>query len=215
MMQRLSTRVSSRMVLSSMATLFGNAWCSSFLPKQSFSTSSLRGGLQKLQKQSIPGDSLKWGSLGFCRTSKFATGFTALQLKPLDSIIDIERAKTQSAEDLASIWDDVIYPATCRYFMPHMLFTGLEDYKARGTQAAPYFTVSYHTEFAESHDLVLARGDIVFTSKLSDIEAKWLLETMQSFYLNDVRYKLVERFNRETREFEFEDVLRMLDMPIL
>ncbi|XP_028101712.1 uncharacterized protein LOC114301020 isoform X1 [Camellia sinensis] len=274
MMQRLSTRVSSRMVLSSMATLFGNAWCSSFLPKQSFSTSSLRGGLQKLQKQSIPGDSLKWGSLGFCRTSKFATGFTPLQLKPLDSIIDIERAKTQSAEDLASIWDDaeleayfIIYScstfhhrtfmyhlgrghigtsmkaklyhllehraATCRYFviplwrgsgyttmfaqvqMPHMLFTGLEDYKARGTQAAPYFTVSYHTEFAESHDLVLARGDIVFTSKLSDIEAKWLLETMQSFYLNDVRYKLVERFNREAREFEFEDVLRMLDMPIL
>lgn len=94
------------MVLSSMATLFGNAWCSSFLPKQSFSTYSLRGGLQKLQKQSIPGDSLKWGSLGFCRTSKFATGFTPLQLKPLDSIIDIERAKTQSAEDLASIWDD-------------------------------------------------------------------------------------------------------------
>ncbi|KAL7211720.1 hypothetical protein ACSBR2_014557 [Camellia fascicularis] len=253
MMQRLSTRVSSRMVLSSVATLFGNAWCSSFLPKQSFSTSSLRGELQKLQKQSIPGDSLKWGSLGFCRTSKFATGFTPLQLKPLDSIIDIERAKTQSAEDLASIWDDYhlgrghlgismkakLYhllehrAANCRYFviplwrgsgyttmfaqvqMPHMLFTGLEDYKARGTQAAPYFTVSYHTQFAESHDLVLARGDIVFTSKLSDIEAKWLLETMQSFYLNDVRYKLVERFNRETREFEFKDVLRTLDMPIL
>lgn len=99
--------------------------------------------------------------------------------------------------------------------MPHMLFTGLEDYKARGTQAAPYFTVTYYKEFAESKDLVLIRGDVVFTSKVSDSEAKWLLETLQSFYLNDVRYKLVERFNKETREFEFKDVLQALEMPIL
>jgi ATP synthase F1 complex assembly factor 1 len=97
--------------------------------------------------------------------------------------------------------------------MPHMLFTGLEDYKARGTQASPYFTVSYYKEFAESKDLVLIRGDVVFASKLSDEEAKWLLETTQSFYLNDVRYKLVERFNKETHDFEFKDVLQALDMP--
>lgn len=96
-----------------------------------------------------------------------------------------------------------------------MIFTGLEDYKARGTQAAPYFTVTFYTDFAESKDLVLIRGDIVFTSKLSDSEAKWLLETAQSFYLNDVRYKLVERFNKETREFEFKDVLQALNMPVL
>lgn len=99
--------------------------------------------------------------------------------------------------------------------LPHILFTGLEDYKARGTQAAPYFTASFYTDFAESKDLVLIRGDIVFTSKLSDEEAKWLLETTLSFYLNDVRYKLVERFNKETRDFEFKDVLQVLDMPNL
>ena len=97
--------------------------------------------------------------------------------------------------------------------MPHMIFTGLEDYKARGTQAAPYFTITYYKEFAETKDLVLVRGDVIFTSKLSDSEAKWLLDTAQSFYLNDSRYKLVERFNKETREFEFNDVLRVLEMP--
>lgn len=75
--------------------------------------------------------------------------------------------------------------------------------------------MSYYKEFAESKDLVLIRGDIVFTSKLTDEEAEWLLETTQSFYLNDVRYKLVERFNRQTRDFEFKDVLQALDMPIL
>lgn len=108
-----------------------------------------------------------------------------------------------------------IFPNLQTVQMPHMLFTGLEDYKARGTQAAPYFTLSYYTEFAETKDLVLIRGDIVFTSKLSDSEAKWLLETAQSFYLNDTRYKLVELFNKETSEFEFKDVLQALDMPVL
>lgn len=98
--------------------------------------------------------------------------------------------------------------------MPHILFTGLEDYKARGTQAAPYFTATYFTEFAETKDMVLIRGDIVFTSKLSDSEAQWLLETAQSFYLNDMRYKLVERFNKQTHEFEFKDVLQALEMPM-
>lgn len=97
--------------------------------------------------------------------------------------------------------------------IPHIIFTGLEDYKARGTQASPYFTVTHYTEFADSKDMVLVRGDVVFTSKLTDDEAKRLLETTQSFYLNDARYKLVERFNKQTRDFEFQDVLQALNMP--
>lgn len=99
--------------------------------------------------------------------------------------------------------------------LPHILFTGLEDYKAIGTQASPYFTVTHYTEFMENKDLVLIRGDIVFTSKLTDKEAQSLLETAQSFYLNDTRYKLVERFNKQARGFDFNDVLRTLDLPIL
>ncbi|KNA12566.1 hypothetical protein SOVF_124800 [Spinacia oleracea] len=97
--------------------------------------------------------------------------------------------------------------------IPHIIFTGLEDYKARGTQASPYFTVTHYTEFTDTKDLVLVRGDVVFTSKLTDEEAKVLLETTQSFYLNDVRYKLVERFNKQTHDFEFKDVLQALEMP--
>lgn len=201
----------------------------------------------------IPGNFLKWASLGSVRTSRFATGFAPLEPKPIDSIMDVERAKSKSTEELVSIWDDYhlgrghiglsmkakLYhlleqrATDCRYFviplwrgsgyttmfaqvqMPHILFTGLEDYKARGTQAAPYLTATFYTEFAETKDLVLIRGDVVFTSKLTDEEAKWLLETVQSFYLNNTRYKLVERFNKETRDFEFKDVLRALDMPVL
>ncbi|KAF6158438.1 hypothetical protein GIB67_022035 [Kingdonia uniflora] len=195
----------------------------------------------------------KWGGLiSAHRNLSFATGFTPLQRKPLESIIDVVRVKNRSPEELISAWDDYhlgrghigvsmkpkLYhlleqrATSCRHFviplwrgsgfttmfiqvqMPYILFTGLEDYKARGTQAAPYFTATYYTEFAESKDTVLIRGDIVFTSKLTDSEAQWLLETAQSFYLNDVKYKLVERFNRETHDFEFKDVLQALEMPL-
>ncbi|OMO76350.1 ATP synthase mitochondrial F1 complex assembly factor [Corchorus capsularis] len=253
-MQRLTSRIARTVEASlSLTTLLIKEAPSSsrWLRKRSFSAFSWQQNVP--QNGAVPGDFLKWGSLGFCRTSRFATGFTPLKPKPLDSIMDLDRAKNRSAEDLASIWDDYhlgrghigltmkakLYRlleqrgSDCRYFviplwrgsgyttmfaqvqLPHMLFTGLEDYKARGTQASPYFTATFYTEFAENKDLVLIRGDIVFTSKLSDDEAKWLLETTQSFYLNDVRYKLVERFNKQPRDFEFQDVLRALDMPIL
>nr|XP_010916051.1 uncharacterized protein LOC105040978 isoform X2 [Elaeis guineensis] len=197
---------------SSKSSISRSSLCRSPLPPPSLPCFSSRkpyfrvGGFfshETLTQKAIPGDFLKWAAMGFQRGSRFAAGYTPLQPKPLDSIIDIERAKTRSTEDLVSIWDD----------MPHILFTGLEDYKARGTQASPYFTVTHYTEFSESKDVVLIRGDVVFTSKLSDSEARWLLDTVQSFYLNDVRYKLVERFNKETHEFEFKDVLQALEMP--
>ncbi|CAF1698428.1 unnamed protein product [Brassica napus] len=40
---------------------------------------------------------------------------------------------------------------------------------------------------------LLLHCDVVLTSKLTDEEAKWIMETAQSFYLNDTRYKLLER----------------------
>ncbi|CAL4888124.1 unnamed protein product [Urochloa decumbens] len=176
--------------------------------------------------------------------SQFASGFTPLKPKPLGSIIDVERAKGLSPEHLVAAWDDYhlgrghigasmktkLYhlleqrSSTCRHFViplwkgsgyTTMFMQGLEDYKARGTQASPYYTVTHYTEFAETKDTVLIRGDVVFTSKLTDPEAKTLLETAHSFYLNDVRYRLVERFNKETHEFEFRDVLQVLDMPTM
>ncbi|KAK9131961.1 hypothetical protein Scep_011489 [Stephania cephalantha] len=246
-LQRLSTRI-----LTSTTTILNNHCHRSFHSKFTLQTRLQSPNCRESEKQLIPTDFLKWGSLGFHRNAKFATGFSPLQLKPLDSIIDVERVKDRSAEEIASIWDDYhlgrghisgsmkasLYhllehrAIPCRHFviplqrgsgyatmfiqvqMPHMIFTGLEDYKARGTQAAPYFTVTHYTEFAESKDLVLIRGNVVFTSKLSDTEAQWLLETAQSFYLNDMRYKLVERFNKETRDFEFNHVLQALEMPI-
>ncbi|KAI4374143.1 hypothetical protein MLD38_012172 [Melastoma candidum] len=220
-------------------------------PRHYFTAAAGRRGFQEMERGFLGGLAEQAASLGFRRHAGFATGFSPLKPKPLDSIMDVERVRGRSPEEIASCWDDYhlgrghigvtmkakLYhlleqrAADCRYFvipmwkgsgyttmfvqvqMPHIMFTGLEDYKARGTQASPYLTASFYKEFAETKDLVLVRGDVVFPNKLTDDEAKWLLETAQSFYLNDTRYALVERFNKRTRDFEFNDVLRALEMP--
>ncbi|KAH7522712.1 hypothetical protein FEM48_Zijuj07G0167600 [Ziziphus jujuba var. spinosa] len=113
---------------------------------------------------------------------------------------EVNEKKTDSLYFVIPLWRGSGYVTMfLQVQMPQMILTGLEDYKARGTQTSPYFTITYYKEFAETKNPVLIRRDIVLTSKLSNLEAKWLLETAQSFYLNDVRYKLVERFNKETR----------------
>ncbi|XP_022724375.1 uncharacterized protein LOC111281060 [Durio zibethinus] len=79
---------------------------SSWLPKRSFSAFCFLFAATiwpNPAKRTIPGRFLKWGSLGYCRTSRFATGFTPLQPKPLDSIMDLDTAKNRLPEDLASL----------------------------------------------------------------------------------------------------------------
>lgn len=98
--------------------------------------------------------------------------------------------------------------------MPYLLFTALEDYRVRGSEAAPYFTVTHFTELVPTKSLVLVRGDIVFTRKLSDDEADTLLKTAHSFYINDERYRKVRKFNKDSREFDFEEVLQELNIPM-
>lgn len=93
---------SRRILSSSLATHFGN-----------YSSSKQSSTLQVQTNHLQNGDFLKWGgSLGFCRTSSFATGFNPLQRKPLDSIIDIQRVQDRSPEEISDVWDDVIsfYP---------------------------------------------------------------------------------------------------------
>ncbi|KAF3543575.1 hypothetical protein DY000_02001795 [Brassica cretica] len=223
--------------ISSLATenLCSSSYSSRFPSRQIFtarSSSTQRNAGSKLS-EALPGTHIKWASIGSVRTSRFASGLTPLQPKLLDSIMDLERAKTKSPEELTSIWDDFhlgrghirismkaqlyrlleqraaecssvydLYMNRQSFFVaveaPRMIFTGLEDYKARGTQAAPYLTSTFYTELSETKDLVFIRGDVVFTSKLTDEEAKWIMETSQSFYLNDTLYKLLERFNKHT-----------------
>jgi len=92
--------------------------------------------------------------------------------------------------------------------MPHLLFTGLEDYKVRGTEASPYLAVTHYSELAETKKLVLVRGDVVLPGKLSDEEAQALLQETHAFYLQERRFALVRAFNKDPSSFEFRSVLQ-------
>eukprot|EP00850_Spirogloea_muscicola_P012476 SM000081S22610 [mRNA] locus=s81:4969:11336:+ [translate_table: standard] len=97
--------------------------------------------------------------------------------------------------------------------MPHLLFTGLEDYKALGPQATPYMTVSHYKDLADTKGLVLVRGDVVLPSKLNDDEAKALLKDAHAFFLEDNKYRHVTTFNKASADFKFEEVLREAGVP--
>lgn len=121
-MQRLTSRIlRTAASYSTSTTLLNHASSNCVIPKQFSRALSLQPNLRKLQERAIPGDFVKWGSLGFFRTSRFATGFAPLQPKPLDSIMDIERVKDRSAEDIASIWDDVMSHILNYIFIDHDL----------------------------------------------------------------------------------------------
>ncbi|GFQ08293.1 hypothetical protein PHJA_002973300 [Phtheirospermum japonicum] len=105
-MHHLVSKVSKR-AFSSVKSLCHNASCSSTVTKHNFSAiSSLQRQFDNTQRFAVHLNLSKRGSLGFCRTLSFASGFTPLQQKPLDSIMDVDRAKTKSPEELADIWDD-------------------------------------------------------------------------------------------------------------
>lgn len=105
-MHRFANKVS-RLASSLVGNVSGSASCSSFLTKKSFTCPSLPVDIQNFNKHGIPGDFVKWGLLGSCRNSSFATGFTPLKAKSLGSIIDIGRAEHQSPEDRSSSVTDI------------------------------------------------------------------------------------------------------------
>ena len=96
----------SRVVNWAVGSFSDSSSCSSTLTKKRLTSFSRPVDLEKCSD--IRGDFMKWGSLGSCRRSSFASGYEPLKQKPLGSIIDIRRAELQSPEDLADIWDDVI-----------------------------------------------------------------------------------------------------------
>lgn len=64
-----------------------------------------------------------------------------------------------------------------------LLFTTLAEFKLRGEFASPHTTVTFHSELAESHGLVLGQGTVLEGRGVSVDEARWLVMCMQKFYV--------------------------------
>lgn len=82
-----------------------NGPSSSVVTKHFRTIAALQRKSENTRKISIPSNF----SIGFYRALSFATGFSPLKAKPLESILDVDRAKNKSPEELADIWDDVCF----------------------------------------------------------------------------------------------------------
>lgn len=106
-----------------------------------------------------------------------------------------------------------------------VLLTPLQEYKSRTTFATPYLILTFYTDLATSHGIVLFRGEITPTAAsaensssdflLSQQDAQLLTMHLQRFYLwggeeegAKERYRLLEAFHSTPEEFKWEDLLK-------
>ena len=107
-----------------------------------------------------------------------------------------------------------------------VLMTPLQEYKSRTTFATPYLILTFYTNLASSHGIVLLRGEITPTAAsaennssseflLSQQDAQLLTMHLQRFYLwggeeegAKERYRLLETFHSTPEEFKWKDLLK-------
>ena len=106
------------------------------------------------------------------------------------------------------------------------IFTPLVEYKLRQTFATPYLVLTFYTDLAHSHDLVLLRGEITPSAAkgssagdylLSQQDAQLLTHGLQRFYLwgsSEEREKLLTDFHERPSEFKWEDLLKHGDLGV-
>ncbi|KAG2045265.1 ATP11 protein-domain-containing protein [Suillus americanus] len=116
-----------------------------------------------------------------------------------------------------------------------VLFTPLQEYKLRQSFATPYLILTFYPDFAQTHGIVLLRGEITPSAAtaaatpsqdtstarflLSQVDAQLLTIGVQKFYLwgnesadsseNGDRHaeKLLRQFHEQPEEFNWADLL--------
>lgn len=108
-----------------------------------------------------------------------------------------------------------------------ILFTPLQEYKQRATFATPYLVMTHYTDLAQSHGVVLLRGEITPASAgagsgvdgrymLGQEDAQLLSMAVQKFYLWNGKDKDQERegerllrcFHETPENFKWEELLK-------
>ena len=110
-----------------------------------------------------------------------------------------------------------------------ILLTPLLEYKTRQTFATPHLILTHYTDLAQSHKVILFRGELTPTPSgggnywLSQEDAQLLALGVQRFYLTDVdgnekgtggkieRAEILKNFNENPEQFRWEDLLKHVD----
>lgn len=96
------------------------------------------------------------------------------------------------------------------------IFTPLQEYKLRQAYALPHLILTHYTDLAESHGIVLMRGELTPSqndprrSMLSPSAAQILAFGLQQFYLpgeNAQKAKLLSTFHERPDEFSWEELI--------
>eukprot|EP00775_Hariotina_reticulata_P006216 gene6216-6452_t len=88
-----------------------------------------------------------------------------------------------------------------------LLVTTLDEFKQLGSAAPPQFVMTLYNELADSHALVLARGDVLNPKLISKAEGRTVMELTRAFYTDPTSYQLVYAFNHQPDSFDFQRLL--------
>ncbi|KAF7732849.1 ATP synthase mitochondrial F1 complex assembly factor 1 [Apophysomyces ossiformis] len=96
-------------------------------------------------------------------------------------------------------------------------FTSLLEYKAKGTEARPFLTISHFPELSKSKGIVLMKGEIADKPRMIDAQnAQFLAFAVQQFYVTggDSKLKLVEKFHRAPQEFDYQELIDEMEKVV-
>lgn len=94
--------------------------------------------------------------------------------------------------------------------LPHLLVGTLEEYRQSGPAAPAHAIITHYDELAADKGVVLVRTDLVSPHVLTPSEARALVSTLHSLYLNDAGHALVRAFNHDPSAFDWGELCRHL-----
>ncbi|KAL9113762.1 MAG: hypothetical protein Q9227_002207 [Pyrenula ochraceoflavens] len=107
---------------------------------------------------------------------------------PLPRQTDSQATDSQTANTAADIhflqwaFHPPASPSALNTHTSTVLFTHLASYKLHGAYAQPHTTLTHHLDLADSHGIVLLRGQVVPDRGVSVEEGRWLVMCLQRFY---------------------------------
>jgi ATP synthase F1 complex assembly factor 1 len=88
----------------------------------------------------------------------------------------------------------------------HCLLTSVNAYRENPGAASPMMVITIYDELVKEKGIALVRGDLVNQLDLGKQDGEIILKFLREFYLNN--FKLISDFNKNSREFEFNDLLQ-------
>ncbi|KAI8342065.1 ATP11 protein-domain-containing protein [Chlamydoabsidia padenii] len=96
-------------------------------------------------------------------------------------------------------------------------FTSLLEYKAKQSEARPFFTITHFPELADTKDIVLMRGEISDEPRMIDTQnAQFLAFALQQFYATGgkTKFDMVETFHKSPQDFDYEALIKEVEKVI-